>query len=83
VIIAWTAVLSAIMFGVLRLAGKIRMPEDVELIGLAAADLNRFGLGYRLKEEYAAGGTTEMAGSEDTTSRKPEGAGTEVTPYKP
>jgi hypothetical protein len=51
VIILWGAVFSAVIFGILALTKHLRMPEEVEVLGLAYADVGFTG--YKLKPEYA------------------------------
>jgi hypothetical protein len=52
VIIVWGAVFGALIFGVLTLTKQLRMPEEVEVLGLAYAEVGPTG--YRLKEKYVA-----------------------------
>jgi Amt family ammonium transporter len=50
VIIAWGAVFGGLLFGLLALTKQLRMPEEVEVLGLAYAEVGLTG--YKLKSEY-------------------------------
>lgn len=50
-IVLWGAFWAAILFLLLKVCGALRMPEEVEILGLEYADLGWNG--YKLKSDYS------------------------------
>jgi Amt family ammonium transporter len=81
-IFAWSAVLSVVLFGLLFIIKKLRMPLEVEILGLTYAELNWFGFGYKLRKEYTLEGGYEASSSSQKADTTPAGDGKATEPAK-
>ena len=57
VIFAWGAFWAILFFGIMKLTGALRMPEEVEVLGLDYADMGWNG--YKLKQGNIAASAGE------------------------